>query len=106
MVVDGFFGHACNFCCAQATHALYGFFAFSKQIDWLNYPGPTALVKAARFIADTRDTASNERLNWARCEDGVWRCHTIFNCAEACPKSIDPPNFIQYLKRKTKIARR
>ncbi len=70
-----------------------------------SYPGPAAFVKAARFIADTRDTAENERLSFVGCEDGVWRCHTIFNCAEACPKSIDPPNFIQYLKRKAAVAR-
>ncbi len=70
-----------------------------------SYPGPAAFVKAARFIADTRDTAANERLSLVGCEDGVWRCHTIFNCAEACPKSIDPPNFIQYLKRKAAVAR-
>jgi succinate dehydrogenase / fumarate reductase iron-sulfur subunit len=70
-----------------------------------NYPGPAAFVKVARFIADTRDAATNERLRLVGCEDGVWRCHTIFNCAEACPKSIDPPNFIQYLKRKAAVAR-
>ncbi len=69
------------------------------------YPGPAAFVKAARFIADTRDAATKERLRLVGCEDGVWRCHTIFNCAEACPKSIDPPIFIQYLKRKAAVAR-
>ncbi len=63
------------------------------------YLGPAAFVKAARFIADTRDPAKLERLVKVACEDGVWRCHTVFNCAEACPKSIDPPHFIQYIKR-------
>lgn len=71
-------------------------------MTWTNpsYPGPAAFVKAARFIADTRDTAKRERLTLAACEDGLWRCHTVFNCAEACPKSINPTHFIQYLKRK------
>lgn len=69
-----------------------------------NYPGPAAFVKAARFIADTRDSTRNERLGLVACEDGVWRCHTIFNCADACPKSINPTNFIQYLKRKATLA--
>ena len=69
-----------------------------------SYPGPAAFVKTARFVADTRDAAKNERLRLVGCEDGVWRCHTIFNCAEACPKSIDPPTFIQYLKRKAAVA--
>ena len=68
------------------------------------YIGPAALVKAARFVADSRDTAKLERLRLTGCEDGIWRCHTIFNCADACPKSIDPPYFIQYLKRKATIA--
>jgi len=69
-----------------------------------SYIGPAAAVKAARFVADTRDTAKRERLRLVGCEDGIWRCHTIFNCADACPKSIDPPYFIQYLKRKATIA--
>ena len=69
------------------------------------YPGPAAFVKAARFIADTRDAATNERLRLVGCEDGVWRCHTIFNCAEACPKSIDPPEVgSDYLKRRAAVA--
>lgn len=69
-----------------------------------NYLGPAALVKAARFVADSRDVAKHERLRLVGCEDGLWRCHTIFNCADACPKSIDPPHFIQYLKRQATIA--
>ncbi len=71
-------------------------------ITWTDedYPGPAALVKAARFIADTRDIALKERLRSVGCEDGVWRCHTIFNCEEACPKKINPTHFIQYMKRK------
>jgi succinate dehydrogenase / fumarate reductase iron-sulfur subunit len=69
-----------------------------------NYLGPAALVKAARFVADSRDMAKRERLRLVGCEDGLWRCHTIFNCADACPKSIDPPHFIQYLKRQATIA--
>jgi succinate dehydrogenase/fumarate reductase iron-sulfur protein len=69
-----------------------------------NYPGPAAFVKAARFIADTRDNAKTERLRLVGCEDGVWRCHTVFNCSDACPKSINPTRFIQYLKRKSALS--
>jgi succinate dehydrogenase / fumarate reductase iron-sulfur subunit len=77
-------------------------------ITWtdLAYPGPAAFLKAARFVADTRDTAKSERLGLVACEDGVWRCHTIFNCADACPKSLNPTRFIQYLKRQATIVRR
>lgn len=66
-----------------------------------NYPGPAAFLKAARFINDTRDTGKAERLKIVGCEDGVWRCHTVFNCADACPKKLNPTNFIQQIKRKT-----
>lgn len=69
-----------------------------------NYPGPAAFVKGARFIADSRDSARLERLRLVGCEDGVWRCHTVFNCADACPKSINPPHFIQSIKRKSTLA--
>lgn len=77
----------------------------SCPMTWTDprYPGPAALVKAARFIADSRDAARHERLRLVGCEDGLWRCHTVFNCAEACPKSIDPPHFIQYLKRQASL---
>jgi succinate dehydrogenase / fumarate reductase iron-sulfur subunit len=68
-----------------------------------SYPGPAALLKAYRFIADTRDEARKDRLYLVGSENGVWRCHTVFNCAEACPKSINPTNFIQILKRKATL---
>jgi succinate dehydrogenase / fumarate reductase iron-sulfur subunit len=69
---------------------------------WTNprYLGPAALLKAYRFCADSRDTGGAERLRLVAGEDGVWRCHTIFNCAEACPKSINVTWSIQALKRK------
>ncbi len=75
-------------------------------ITWTDpvYPGPAAFVKAYRFIADTRDSAKSERLGLVGCEDGVWRCHTVFNCADACPKSINPTYFIQSLKRKATLS--
>jgi succinate dehydrogenase / fumarate reductase iron-sulfur subunit len=65
-----------------------------------NYPGPAAFLKAARFINDSRDAATAERLQLVGCEDGLWRCHTVFNCADACPKKLNPTDFIQRLKRK------
>lgn len=79
----------------------------SCPMSWTDasYPGPAAFVKAARFIADTRDVAGRERLKLVGCEDGLWRCHTVFNCAEACPKSINPTQFIQYLKRRAVLTR-
>ena len=62
------------------------------------YIGPAALTKAYRFAADSRDTAKAERLKLVDGEDGVFRCHTLFNCAEVCPKNIVPTYSIQKLK--------
>ncbi len=68
---------------------------------WKNdsYLGPAALLKAWRFIGDTRDEAKSERIDAVNGNDGVWRCHTIFNCKEACPKDIDIPAALSQLKR-------
>jgi len=53
-------------------------------------PGPTALLKAHRFEVDSRDEARKERMpRWSN-ERGVYRCHTIMNCVEACPKELNP----------------
>lgn len=69
------------------------------------YLGPTALMKAYRFAADSRDGAREERLALVANEKGLWRCHTIFNCAEACPKKINPTYSIQRLKRLAVLGR-
>ncbi len=58
---------------------------------WTNpgYVGPAAIVNAHRFIFDSRDHAHEERLQIMADADGVWRCRTIFNCVEACPRGIE-----------------
>jgi succinate dehydrogenase / fumarate reductase iron-sulfur subunit len=68
---------------------------------WKNdsYLGPAALLKAWRFVGDSRDEAGSQRLDAVNGHDGVWRCHTIFNCKEACPKEIDIPAALSRLKR-------
>ncbi len=65
-----------------------------------NYLGPAALLKAYRFAFDTRDEGADERLNIVDSPDGVWRCHTIFNCVDACPKEINITWHISQLKKK------
>lgn len=65
-----------------------------------NYIGPAAMLKAYRFVFDTRDQAADERLDVIDTPDGVWRCHTIFNCIEACPKEINITWHISQLKKK------
>jgi succinate dehydrogenase / fumarate reductase iron-sulfur subunit len=66
-----------------------------------NYLGPGALLKAFRFANDTRDEDKRQRINRVTAEDGVYRCHTAFNCVEACPKELNPTEAIQTLKRQS-----
>jgi|Deesub1362B_J571_1020462.scaffolds.fasta_scaffold00236_40 succinate dehydrogenase / fumarate reductase iron-sulfur subunit len=63
------------------------------------YLGPSALLKAYRFIFDSRDRAQDERLKRILHEHGLWRCHSIYNCVEVCPKEIDITSHIIRLKR-------
>lgn len=60
---------------------------------WWNpdkFIGPAALLHAYRFIADTRDQAANERLDYLNDPYRLFRCHTIMNCADVCPKYLNP----------------
>ena len=66
-----------------------------------NYLGPAALLKAFRFANDTRDEDKRQRISRVTSEDGVFRCHTAFNCVEACPKLLNPTEAIQTLKRQS-----
>jgi succinate dehydrogenase / fumarate reductase iron-sulfur subunit len=68
--------------CASCTSSCPSFWA---QPD---YVGPAAIVNAHRFIFDSRDDAAEERLEILADRDGVWRCRTIFNCTDACPRGI------------------
>ena len=52
------------------------------------YFGPAAIVNAHRFIFDSRDDAGDLRLEILNDKEGVWRCRTVFNCTEACPRGI------------------
>jgi succinate dehydrogenase / fumarate reductase iron-sulfur subunit len=65
-----------------------------------DYIGPAALLKAERFITDSRDTGTIERLNLVDGDNGVWLCHTIFNCQKYCPKDIDPTAGIKSLQKR------
>ncbi len=64
-----------------------------------NYLGPAALLKAYRFEVDSRDGAGRDRMQAWENERGIYRCHTITNCVEACPKRLNPTEGIQWLKR-------
>ena len=74
---------------------------------WSNpdYVGPAAIVNAHRFIFDSRDTATEERLQIMADADGVWRCRTIFNCVEACPRGINVTRAIMEVTREVRSSR-
>src|ERR1051325_7001128 len=64
---------------------------------WWNpdkFLGPASLLQAYRFIADSRDQATGERLDDLEDPYKLFRCHTIMNCTEACPKGLNPPKAI------------
>lgn len=63
------------------------------------YIGPHALLKAFMRILDPRDSAPGERLADLAGGDGVYRCHTIFNCIDACPKNLNPTQAIETLRK-------
>ena len=63
------------------------------------YVGPAAIVQAHRFIFDSRDQGQTARLNILAKESGVFRCRTIFNCTEACPRGINVTKAITQVKK-------
>ncbi len=63
------------------------------------YIGPHALLKAFLRVLDPRDTEPAERLADLSGSDGVYRCHTIFNCIDACPKDLNPTQAIETLRK-------
>jgi len=70
---------------------------------WWNpdkYMGPSALLQAYRFIADSRDTATEERLADLADPFSVYRCRGIMNCVDACPKELNPLEAINEIKDK------
>jgi succinate dehydrogenase / fumarate reductase iron-sulfur subunit len=68
---------------------------------WANkdFVGPAAIVNAHRFIFDSRDQGAEERLAVLNTKNGVWRCRTVFNCTDACPRDIEITRAIEDVKR-------
>ncbi len=69
---------------------------------WWNpekYLGPAILLNAWRWIADSRDDATGERLDQLEDPFKLYRCHTIMNCTEACPKGLNPAKAIAEIKK-------
>ena len=69
---------------------------------WWNpdkYLGPAALLQASRFIEDSRDQATEERLAHLEGPFKLFRCHTIMNCVQVCPKGLNPTKAINDIKK-------
>jgi len=85
--------------CAACTTSCPSFWARGE------YMGPAAIVQAHRFIFDSRDRASQERLQILANPNGVWRCRTIYNCTEACPRDIQVTQAIAEVKKEMLLRR-
>lgn len=69
---------------------------------WWNqdkYMGPAVLLQAYRWIIDSRDESTAERLAFLDDQWKLYRCHTIMNCATVCPKGLNPGKAIQKIKQ-------
>ena len=68
---------------------------------WWNpdkFLGPAALLQSWRFLADSRDQATDVRLDELEGPFKLYRCHTIMNCVEVCPKGLNPTRAIGHIK--------
>ena len=69
---------------------------------WWNpdqFRGPAALLQSWRFLADSRDQATDERLDELEGPYALFRCHTIMNCVNVCPKKLNPTEAIGKIKQ-------
>ena len=74
---------------------------------WWNsdkYLGPANLLQAYRWVIDSRDDATDERLESLNDSFALYRCHTIMNCTRTCPKGLNPAKAIGAVK--TMVAQR
>ena len=89
--LDGLYECILCFCC-QTSCPSY----------WWNgerYLGPAVLLQAYRWLIDLRDEAKGERLDNLEDPFRLYRCHTIMNCTQACPKGLNPAKAIAEIKK-------
>jgi succinate dehydrogenase / fumarate reductase iron-sulfur subunit len=75
---------------------------------WWNgdrYLGPAILLQAYRWLADSRDEATGERLDELEDPFRLYRCHTIMNCTQTCPKGLNPAKAIAEIKKMLMVRR-
>jgi len=89
--LDGLWECILCFCCSTSCPSY-----------WWNgdrYLGPAVLLQAYRWIADSRDEATGERLDNLEDPFRLYRCHTIMNCTRTCPKGLNPAEAIGEIKK-------
>jgi succinate dehydrogenase / fumarate reductase, iron-sulfur subunit len=89
--LDGLWECILCFCCSTACPSY-----------WWNgdrYLGPAVLLQAYRWIADSRDEHTGERLDALEDPFKLYRCHTIMNCTDTCPKGLNPAKAIGAIKQ-------
>ena len=89
--LDGLWECILCFCCTTACPSY-----------WWNserYLGPAVLLQAYRWIADSRDEKTGERLDELEDPFRLYRCHTIMNCTRTCPKNLNPAKAIAEIKK-------
>ena len=89
--LDGYYECILCACCSTACPSY-----------WWNedrYLGPAALLQAYRWLIDSRDEATGERLDDLEDPFRLYRCHTIMNCAQTCPKGLNPAKAIAEVKK-------
>ena len=89
--LDGLWECILCFCCTTSCPSY-----------WWNgerYLGPAVLLQAYRWIADSRDEMTGERLDALEDPFRLYRCHTIMNCTKTCPKSLNPAKAIAEIKK-------
>ena len=89
--LDGLYECILCFCC-QTSCPSY----------WWNgekYLGPAVLLQAYRWLIDSRDERTGERLDMLEDPFRLYRCHTIMNCTQACPKGLNPAKAIAEIKK-------
>ncbi|MDX1656670.1 MAG: succinate dehydrogenase iron-sulfur subunit [Candidatus Competibacteraceae bacterium] len=89
--LDGLYECILCFCCTTSCPSY-----------WWNgdrYLGPAVLLQAYRWIADSRDEFTGERLDDLEDPFRLYRCHTIMNCARTCPKGLNPAKAIAEIKK-------
>jgi succinate dehydrogenase / fumarate reductase iron-sulfur subunit len=88
--LDGLYECILCGCCSSSCPSYW----YNKQ-----YLGPNAFLRAYRYLVDSRDEGADERLSILNDINGIWRCHTIYNCVKACPKELNPTEAIVNIRK-------